>query len=213
MTENTTLEKTFEEDIEDVLVEEIASEMSFEQTPEIPSFSLKEAALLLGKSLRSLERSLSGRWGNKLPEGWTATKKLIDGKEEWQITPPQGFRYDHLLDAKKKEDTPVQHIKAEDLLRPLRTHFEMASSREVSSLLRELAATHRELAEQRKLHVQDLRTLLELQNSMRLLEVNAAETSKLRDELVGAQQDLISLRDQYFELANRPWWKRIFRRR
>ena len=69
-------------------------------------------------------------------------------KEEWYITPPPGFRYDHLVDSKKKSgsSSPVQHIIAEELFRPLRNHFEMSTGAEITSLLKELSNSHRELA-------------------------------------------------------------------
>jgi hypothetical protein len=175
--------------------------------------SLKEAALLLGKSIRALERSLLGKWGNKLPEGWTASRKVIDGKEEWIIHPPEEFKYEHVLESlKKPADSSMHRLQAEDLLRPIRAHFESESLNEVHGLLRELANTHRELAEQRKLHNEDLKTLLQLQSSMRLLEVNASETGKLRAELVEAQNDLINIGTQYRQFLALPWWKRLFKK-
>ena len=54
--------------------------------------------------------------------------------------------------------------------------------------------------------------LAELQSSMRLLEVNAKETMTLKTELIEAQKDLISLKNQYQALLNMPWWKRVFKR-
>ena len=214
MTQNETLEKTAEDYIEDVEVEDVLPELSVEHGEETPSFSLKEAALLLGKCLRSLERSLTGRWGNKLPDGWSAAKKIGRWKRGMvhNAAARLPLRSPGRCQEKSGGSSPVQHIIAEELFRPLRNHFEMSTGPEVTSLLKELSNSHRELAEQRKLHVEDLRTLLELQSSMRRLEVNASETSKLREELVAAQKDLVTLRDKYLELANQPWWKRLFRK-
>ena len=48
MTQNETLEKTEEDYIEDVEVEDVPPELSVEQGEETPSFRSKEAALLLG---------------------------------------------------------------------------------------------------------------------------------------------------------------------
>jgi hypothetical protein len=219
--ENTTFEETIAavEEAEEAYVEEIEFEddepvVSIAHGTGVPTLSIKEAALILGKSIRALERSLSGKWGNRLPDGWSATRKMINGKEEWQIAPPPGFRYEHLLDPLSGDSSrdSMSKILPEDLLRPLRAQFELANTAELAGILRELAQAHRELADQRKMHLEDLRTLLELQGSMRLIEVNASETAKLRTELLGAQKDLIGLRDQYKALANLPWWKRIFKR-
>jgi hypothetical protein len=206
------MEYSSEQMIEDVEVEEVQPELNIEPGQDSPVLSVKEAALILGKSIRALERSLSGKWGNKLPEGWSASKKIIDGSEEWQIYPPEGFRCEHLLESLRRptDDPQMQRIQLDDLLRPVRQQFDHATGNEITSILKELAQAHRELADQRKLHMQDLRTLLELQGSMRLLEANSGETAKLRGELVEAQKDLIALRDRYKMMLSLPWWKRIF---
>lgn len=57
-----------------------------------PALTIEEAAGILGKSVRAIERSISGRWGNRLPEGWKARKMKLDGQVEWRILPPPGFR-------------------------------------------------------------------------------------------------------------------------
>ena len=56
-----------------------------------PALTIEEASTILGKSIRSIERSIQGKWGNKLPDGWKARKFKIDGQLEWRIIPPQGF--------------------------------------------------------------------------------------------------------------------------
>src|SRR5271167_4196936 len=106
MSENGTFEESVEEDIEDVVVEDVEPEQSIlmgQRHSQAPTLTVKEAALVLGKSVRALERSLLGKWGNRLPDGWTATKKMIDGKDAWQIVPPPDFRYEHLLDGLRKQ--------------------------------------------------------------------------------------------------------------
>lgn len=39
-----------------------------------PALTLDEASYILGKSIRAIERSIHGKWGNRLPEGWQAEK-------------------------------------------------------------------------------------------------------------------------------------------
>lgn len=57
-----------------------------------PALTVEEAAGILGKSVRAIERSIAGKWGNRLPEGWKARKMKLDGEVEWRILPPAGFR-------------------------------------------------------------------------------------------------------------------------
>ncbi len=57
-----------------------------------PALTIEEAAGILGKSVKAIERSISGRWGNRLPEGWKARRMKMDGELEWRILPPPGFR-------------------------------------------------------------------------------------------------------------------------
>ena len=75
--------------------------ISVERSTESVLLNLKDAAYLLGKSMRALERSLSGKWGNKLPDGWSAKKIIVNDSEEWQIMPPAGFNLDGLLEHKR----------------------------------------------------------------------------------------------------------------
>ncbi|HEY9733824.1 MAG TPA: hypothetical protein V6C89_18080 [Drouetiella sp.] len=204
-------------------------EMDDDQSAELPEFSmehseqpvtlnLKEAAFALGKSMRALERSLTGKWGNKLPDGWTARKAIVDGVEEWQIMPPPGYHIEGLVEQKRSELSKASEVAArEQSIFPSREALTRAASKfslgkplELQ-LLRELAATHKELSEERRAHLEDLKTLAELQSSMRLLETKATETATLKAELLAAQKDLIDLRNQYQEVLQTPWWKRIFR--
>lgn len=257
-----------------------------------PWLSLKEAASMLGRSERALERSILGRWGNRLPEGWTARKVKIDGQEEWRIIPPPGFRVKHsrhhgnarvgkpeteteteewtdndgegpenLDDAPffyDVEDVPEsktvrkveerQVAQSRDFVEPgtfsleklLQSATKLAQkelsalalpatrsrkerkdsdehttividrSDEVERLLRELADCQKELAQERRQHMEDMRLMHEMQNSMRLLEVRAVETRELKDDLVLAQQALVQHRTQYQEFLALPWWKRLF---
>ena len=84
-------------------------------------------------------------------------------------------------------------------------------SDEVEKLLRELANTQKELAEQRRMHLDDLRLMQEMQRSMLLLEVNAKETGELKQDLSYAQQALKEHRSQYQAFLALPWYKKLFR--
>ncbi|CAN5343095.1 hypothetical protein BH10CYA1_BH10CYA1_16460 [soil metagenome] len=192
--------------------------MSVERNGEQPiSLNLKDAAFALGKSMRALERSLSGKWGNKLPDGWSAQKIIVENDEEWQITPPLGFNLDGLVEHNRPSENKIVETNREQPLSSTRQILSKAASKLAFAkpmmelhLLRELAATHKELSEERRAHLVDLRLLSELQSSMRLLQVNAVETATLKSELLEAQKDLIALKNQYQGVLNLPWWKRIF---
>lgn len=282
------------------------SDWSYE-TPR-PWLTIKEAASMLGRSPKAVERSIAGRWGNHLPEGWTARKVRIDGSTEWRVIPPVGFRIKHSRRSETQEtivqeeipeqeileqDIPEQEIvptksdlqselenlkkEKEDLTRksaqaskpanatssvsssntstPFSFGFdslekivqsaaqmaqkELASfmagperttsvnlpavtrqsepttividrSDEVEKLLRELADVQRELALERKAHLEDMRLINEMQSSMRLLEDNARETRELKDDLLMAQTALLAHKKQYQEFLELPWWKRLF---
>lgn len=232
-----------------------------------PALSIQEAATILGKSVRSLERSILGKWGNKLPEGWKARRMRIDGVDEWRIIPPPGFRVRHTsMQAPSSQTGSVSSESSQSSSsKPRRTardegrrssSSEAAASNsgglgfgfslekliasagqkaknelvraaefaldehptividrsdDVERLLRELADTQKELSEQRKMHLQDLRLLAEIQGSMRLLEINASQTSVLKEELELATTALREHKRQYQEFLNLPWWKRLFR--
>jgi len=200
-----------------------------------PALTIKEAAQVLGKSVRALERSLVGKWGNKLPEGWSARKIRIDNKEEWRVIPPASFKVKPQTaeEAKERieEDSWIKEalrfgsqFALERTARGPRTlpvvtsegdaHPTIIIDRtdEVETLLREVVEAHKALAEERKQHVEDLRLLNQMQGSMRLLESNAGETTRLKNELLEAQKDLLILKTQYQDYLKLPWWKRIFRR-
>lgn len=233
-----------------------------------PALSIEEAATILGKSVRSLERSILGKWGNKLPEGWKARRMRIDGVDEWRIIPPPGFRVRHT--SMSASNSQTQNVSTESSPKPAseprrttgseqrraRTSASSSSdngglgfgfslekliasagqkaknelvraaefaldehptividrSDDVERLLRELAESQKELAEERKMHLQDLRLLAELQGSMRLLEMNTSQTNTLKEELELATLALREHKRQYQEFLNLPWWKRIFKK-
>lgn len=197
-------------------------QISVERNTEQPvALNLKDAAFALGKSMRALERSLSGKWGNKLPDGWTARKVIIEDQEEWEITPPPGFNlralYQHnhepennVVEANREPSASAATFTPRQIISKAASKLAFAKPMMELHLLRELAATHKELSEERRAHLEDLRLLSELQSSMRLLRDNAEETAKLKEELLAAQKDLIALKNQYQEVLNMPWWKRIF---
>lgn len=212
-----------------------------------PFLTLAQAAAYLGKSLRSLERSLVGRWGNKLPAGWVARKVKTNQGDEWRILPPPGFRLRQVSPSttdggisEAAEDADSQYDEASyaaDLVdlappparppaakpaprrqaqpwRPERHTVDQPTividrSEEVEYLLRELVAVQKNLSEERRLHLDDMRLIAQLQGSMRLLEVNANESQKLKAELEASKSELQQLKADYERLVNQPWWKRM----
>ncbi|HEY9869526.1 MAG TPA: hypothetical protein V6D08_10210 [Candidatus Obscuribacterales bacterium] len=197
-----------------------------------PTFTIREAAALLGKSLRALERSLMGKWGNKLPEGWTARKIATGQGFEWRIIPPPGFRVRPISaehGSPFKEGTGATGSEDGELVPQLpgrrygpawslqddgdeQSTIVIDRTDEVERLLREIVAIQKQLAEERKMHLEDLRLLNHLQGSMRLLEVKASETEKLKDELRAAQKEFLELKQEYMTVLSLPWWKRLFLR-
>jgi len=220
-----------------------------------PALTIEEASSILGKSVRSIERSIEGKWGNRLPEGWKARRMKIDGEAQWRIIPPPGFRVRHSssASARKPVEKPIEKpspepvrvsdesgeheffgfslerlittasIKARnELVRAAGGAVEdnqdhptivIDRSDDVERLLRELADTQKELAEERRLHMEDMRLLAKMQDSMRLLEDRASTTAMLKDELKGATLALAEHKKQYQEFLALPWWKRIFKTR
>lgn len=199
-----------------------------------PMLSLEQAANILGKSLRAMERSVLGRWGNKLPEGWVAKKIKTDHGDEWRILPPPGFP---LRDFKPDTtSSTTSNIVEEAISAVLDLPSELFSTQiakkrqnwgpesssmehaaividrtdEVEHLLRELLASNKALADQRKLHLEDLRLMTQMQNSMRLLETSASENARAKDELAATKKELERLKKDYLYWTNLPWWKRIF---
>ncbi len=192
-----------------------------------PQLTMQQAATLLGKSVRALERSLSGRWGNKLPEGWSARKVKTEHGEEWRIIPPAGFK---VRSNRQETEKAIQEILSFDPTKsPSSNPLEMIDfspavskrgqetptividrSEDVELLLRELLSVQKALSEERRLHMEDLRTVAQLQSSMRLIECNAAENSNAKAQLLTTQQELENLRLEYDRIASLPWWKRLF---
>lgn len=283
-----------------------------------PWLTVDQAASMLGRSARGVERSILGKWGNRLPEGWTARRVRIDGVDEWRIIPPPGFRIKHSRRETTRREASVEnhaehhpehqaesHIEDVDaspisdcaeattdkqagkpaektatqsqekkmatttnpavaapssisepfsLEKFLQSAGKMAQkelasfglavgpvsdqstrrnrnelagivdadiehatividrSDEVEKLLRELANTQKELAEQRRMHLDDLRLMQEMQRSMLLLEVNAKETGELKQDLSYAQQALKEHRSQYQAFLALPWYKKLVRK-
>lgn len=215
--------------------ESIADDITEEELAR-PALTVKEASSLLGRSVRALERSIMGRWGNKLPDGWIAKKIRIDGNDEWRIIPPDSFKVRH----RSKDEEPAREIEGDDLipnlleealnlalptakpkeafvLKPQEDGLENQTiiidrSEEVEQLLKELVKVHKALADETRQHVEDLRMLNEMTNSMRLLETNQHNNQMLKDELLSAQRDLVAFKHQYEAFLALPWWKRLFRR-
>ena len=198
-----------------------------------PFLTLEQAAAVLGKSLRSIERSLLGRWGNKLPEGWVARKIRTEKGDQWRILPPQGFRVKLSNPGTEFDTTGMESEMFEHRGAPANNSSEAARRRqqwlperhsidqpaivierteEVEYLLRELVAAQKALSEERRLHLDDMRMINQMQTSMRLLEVNAVEQSKVKQELDSSKRELIEYKEKYNRLISSPWWKRLFKR-
>lgn len=212
-----------------------------------PFLTLNQAAAILGKSMRSLERSLLGRWGNKLPDGWVARKLRTERGEEWRILPPPGFRVKFTSNSNGTESDTMPSVDAEPvdfdpsevagitaggypqfntsgqsqpsprrrLWRPDRHTLDQPSividrSEEVEHLLRELVTTQKALSEERRIHMDDLRMIHQLQGSVRLLECNSLEQARAKSDLETTKQELQSIKEQYNRMIKLPWWRRLF---
>ncbi|MBZ0186661.1 MAG: hypothetical protein K8F91_10465 [Candidatus Obscuribacterales bacterium] len=234
-----------------------------------PALTIDEASSILGKSIRSIERSIEGKWGNRLPEGWKARRMKIDGQTEWRIIPPPGFRIRHSTVDKAKARRVETSTAAKSQTRPTsqasqgnkKSDYEPASEYvpsglgfgftlekliqtasmkakhelvkvaesalednhdhptividrcdDVERLLRELADTQKELSEERRLHMEDMRLIAKMQDSMRLLEDRSSSTATLKEELILASKALAEHKRQYHEYLALPWWKRMFKK-
>jgi hypothetical protein len=210
-----------------------------------PFLTLNQAAGVLGMTLRSLERSLLGRWGNKLPDGWLARKMKTMAGDEWRILPPPGFRVklapgttfdtnpdEHNMDDQQSQGQTTQQAanfppppaaeqgnqlsnKRKQPWRPERHTIDQPTiiidrSEEIEHLLKELVAAKGALAEERRLHLEDLRVISQLQGSLRLLEVNSAEQARVKTELETAKSELTQWKEKYNELISKPWWRKLF---
>ena len=98
----------YEDDDADEIVDSYADSWSYE-VPR-PWLTVDQAASMLGRSTRGVERSILGRWGNHLPEGWSARRVRIDGIDEWRIIPPPGFRIKHSRRETTRRDGAAAHI-------------------------------------------------------------------------------------------------------
>lgn len=214
---------------------ESISDLMTEEELARPALTIKEASSLLGRSVRALERSILGRWGNKLPDGWIAKKIRIDGNDEWRVIPPDSFKVRH----RSKDEEQARETEGDDLIpnlleealnlalpnskpkeafvvKPSEDGLENQTiiidrSEEVEQLLKELVKVHKALADETRQHVEDLRMLNEMTNSMRLLETNQHNNQMLKDELVSAQREMVAFKQQYEAYLSLPWWKRLFR--
>lgn len=222
-----------------------------------PALTIEEAAGILGKSVPAIERSIAGKWGNKLPEGWKARKMKLDGEVEWRILPPPGFRIrrsttnitkpkmetlneeretttsnnqtkapepsakstldfgfslEKLLSAGKKAGTELVKVAENAMESGLEQHPTIVIDRasDVEKLLRELADTQKELATERLMHLEDLRHMQEMSNSMRLLEMRGTQTQILKEELEEARSALRAHKERYEAYVALPWWKKLF---
>jgi len=190
-----------------------------------PTFSIREAATVLGKSLRALERSLLGKWGNKLPDGWAARKIATASGMEWRIIPPPGFRVRPIAaDGDSAKTAPANdRLQGESSsLLPAPPSWSLQDEAchqpaviidrtdEIERLLRELVNVQKQLSEERRLHLEDLRLLSQLQGSMRLLDLKATAAESLKEELKAAQGEFRELKQQHLALLAMPWWKRLF---
>ena len=271
-----------EREDEEIYEEEDEGEFQERQYPydvPRPALTLDEASYILGKSIRAIERSIQGKWGNRLPEGWQARKMKIDGESEWRIIPPAGFRIRHTVSksradlanseyessgttngtstilaevedaiavdespetAKSNDDSKGNGLKLPGFSVAIENFITSASQKakneiaratslsqeadldmghptividrsdDVERLLRELANTRKELAEERRLHMDDLRLLNQMQTSMRLLEDHASQTTCLKDELIQAREALKLHKEQYESYLKLPWWRKLF---
>jgi hypothetical protein len=188
--------------------------------------TMQEAAAFLGKSVRAIERSLLGRWGNKLPDGWSARKIRTERGEEWRIIPPPGFRPGSGVKFASESFEASASLNQTDWLQDLsavkkaiyrseqhsseQPTIVIDRSEEVERLLRELLSTQKALSEERRLHMEDLRIVAQLQGSMRLLESSAHENSRAKSELESTRKELESLKEEYNQFLRQPWWKRLF---
>ncbi len=199
-----------------------------EQPPfEVPrTLTIAQAAAALGKSMRSLERSLTGRWGNRLPDGWSARKIRTEKGDEWVIIPPEGFRLPQITAPENM--TRMLEISVEPpgatrmLAAPKRLPWRAQNHRldqptiiidrteEVEQLLRELVSTQKALSEEQRLHMEDMRLMAQLQGSLRLLETGGSESARIKSELAATQKELEELKRDYNYVVNIPWWKRLW---
>ncbi|MBY0358921.1 MAG: hypothetical protein K2W82_13030 [Candidatus Obscuribacterales bacterium] len=177
-----------------------------------PLLTISQAAAALGKSIRAIERSIVGRWGNRLPEGWSARKVTTERGQEWRILPPASYRVRQATATKTeanekelKNDLPATRYETFD-----QPTIIIDRSDEVEHLLRELLSCQKSLSEERRLRFEDMRQLTQLQSTMRLLEVDKVDNERLKNELEKTKTELGELTKQYNHMVNLPWWKKLF---
>jgi hypothetical protein len=125
-----------------------------------------------------------------------------------------GFSFNSLIQTAGKKAKNELARAAEYAMESAMEHPTIVIDRsdEVERLLRELTDVQKELSEERRMHLEDLRLLAEMQGSMRLLEMKSSQTQMLKDELLEATRSLQEHRRQYQEFLALPWWKRLFRK-
>ena len=200
-----------------------------DQSDELPrqELTLAQAASALGKSISSLERSLAGRWGNKLPEGWTARKLPEDEGAAWRLMPPPSFRVRQTTAPESNQPSasasfstaPPQLTRRQTSPRRLpwrpdsysaeRQTIIIDRSEEVEHLLRELLTNQKALSKERRQRMEDMRLIAQLQGSMRLLESSASDSARIKSELESTRKEMEQLKRDYNYVVNLPWWKRF----
>ena len=124
-----------------------------------------------------------------------------------------GFSFNNLIQTAGKKAKNELARAAEYAMESSMEHPTIVIDRsdEVERLLRELNNVQKELSEERRMHLEDLRIMSEMQGSMRMLEMKSSQTAMLKDELLDATRTLQEHKRQYQEFLELPWWKRLFR--
>lgn len=180
--------------------------------------SVEEAAAVLGKSVKAMERSLLGRWGNRLPEGWSASKIKTGSGHEWRLRPPAGFQWRSLANNNKQDHqaeglawVPLAGNRALIKYEEADFNQSLVVERGQEGLLKELLAAHRSLAEERKSHLDDLQRLSDVQSQLLLIEADRAEKEKVKMQLAAAEAEAARIKNEYEAFLQAPWWKRLLR--
>lgn len=194
------------------------TDCSADKHKSVTELSLEEAAAVLGKSVKAMERSLAGRWGNRLPDGWSARKVKTGSGVEWRLCPPANLQWNSIHDKQAAAADgagwmPLAGNRA--LIKYQESDFNQSivieRGHEIEGLLKELLVAHKSLAEERKLHLDDLQKLSELQSRLLLIEADVAQKEKIKVQLVAAEAELARIKSEYEVFLQSPWWKRLLR--